>query len=132
MAMDVDGLLSKDGQVIRSLGGTQNRGDAGQGGRTAKKGRGERARRMTTIRVVSGAHPAESLSLDDVLGTPGLGMPDATGGINSKMSEAMRMASSGTEVRLVSGLNPAEFSKALKGVGFHGTSVRVPPGVSSG
>jgi isopentenyl phosphate kinase len=57
---------------------------------------------------------------------------DATGGIALKVREALRMASSGTEVRLVSGLRPAEFSKALKGVGFHGTTVKVPHGVSSG
>jgi len=44
----------------------------------------------------------------------------------------MRMASTGTEVRLVSGLRPAEFYKALKGVEFHGTKVEVPHGVSSG
>jgi isopentenyl phosphate kinase len=57
---------------------------------------------------------------------------DATGGIALKVSEALMMASSGTEVRLVSGLRPAEFSKALKGLEFHGTTVRVPLGVSSG
>jgi isopentenyl phosphate kinase len=57
---------------------------------------------------------------------------DSTGGIALKISEALRMASSGTEVRLVSGLRPAEFSKALKGVKFHGTTVEVPHGVSSG
>ncbi|HUK74643.1 MAG TPA: hypothetical protein VLU99_02540, partial [Nitrososphaerales archaeon] len=57
---------------------------------------------------------------------------DATGGIALKIKEAMRMASSGTEVRFVSGLRPAEFSKALKGLKFHGTTVKVPHGVSSG
>jgi len=57
---------------------------------------------------------------------------DATGGIALKVKEALRMASFGTEVRLVSGLRPAEFSKGLKGVKFHGTTVRVPHGVSSG
>ncbi|MDA4116251.1 MAG: isopentenyl phosphate kinase [Thaumarchaeota archaeon] len=57
---------------------------------------------------------------------------DATGGISLKIKEAMRMASSGTEVRFVSGLRPAEFSKALKGLRFHGTTVKVPHGVSSG
>jgi isopentenyl phosphate kinase len=57
---------------------------------------------------------------------------DATGGIALKVSEAMRMASTGTEVRLVSGLRPAEFSKALRGLEFHGTTVEVPHGVSSG
>ena len=59
-------------------------------------------------------------------------LADSTGGIALKISEALRMASSGTEVRLVSGLRPAEFSKALKGVTFHGTTVKVPHGVSSG
>jgi isopentenyl phosphate kinase len=57
---------------------------------------------------------------------------DATGGIALKVSEALRMAASGTEVRLVSGLRPKEFSKALKGIEFHGTTVRVPHGVSNG
>jgi len=63
---------------------------------------------------------------------PGSKGADATGGIALKVGEALRMASSGTEVRLVSGLRPAEFSKALKGVPFHGTTVKVPHGVSSG
>jgi isopentenyl phosphate kinase len=58
--------------------------------------------------------------------------PDATGGIALKVREARRMASTGTEVRFVSGLRPAEFLKALKGVKFNGTTVRVPHGVSSG
>jgi isopentenyl phosphate kinase len=57
---------------------------------------------------------------------------DATGGMALKIREAMRMASSGTEVRFVSGLRPVEFSKALKGLKFHGTTVKVPHGVSSG
>jgi isopentenyl phosphate kinase len=57
---------------------------------------------------------------------------DATGGMALKISEAIRMAASGTEVRLVSGLRPAEFCKALKGVSFHGTTVKVPYRVSSG
>ena len=57
---------------------------------------------------------------------------DATGGIALKVAEAVRMASTGTEVRLVSGLRPAEFSKALRGMAFHGTTVEVPHGVSSG
>lgn len=59
-------------------------------------------------------------------------LADATGGIAFKVSEALRMAAAGTEVRLVSGLAPGEFSKALKGVEFHGTTVRVARGVSSG
>jgi isopentenyl phosphate kinase len=57
---------------------------------------------------------------------------DATGGIALKVAEAFRMASSGTQVRLVSGLRPREFHKALKGLEFHGTTVEVPHGVSSG
>ncbi len=52
------------------------------------------------------------------------GSTDATGGIALKVGEALRMASSGTEVRLVSGLRPAEFSKALRGGRFYGTIVR--------
>jgi isopentenyl phosphate kinase len=132
MAMDVDGLLGKDGRVIRSLGGGgNNRSDSGK-----EDGEREVMMRMRKKRTLTqddegegGAHPGESTSLDDLLGVPGPGRPDATGGIRSKMREAMRMASSGTEVRLVSGLNPAEFSKALKGVAFYGTSVRVSPGV---
>lgn len=59
-------------------------------------------------------------------------LTDATGGVALKVREALRMASSGTEVRLVSGLNPTEFAKALKGVEFHGTSAKVPQGVSRG
>jgi len=57
---------------------------------------------------------------------------DATGGIAFKVKEALRMASSGTEVRFVSGQKPAEFSKCLKGLEFLGTTVRVPDGVSIG
>jgi len=53
---------------------------------------------------------------------------DSTGGIALKVKEAMRMASSGTEVRLVSGLKPAEFTRALLGKKFQGTLFR-PPGV---
>ncbi|MDA4118106.1 MAG: isopentenyl phosphate kinase [Thaumarchaeota archaeon] len=92
MAMDVDGLLDADGNLIESLGESTL-------GRMKKK----RAR-----------------------------TEDATGGIVLKVQEALRMASSGTEVRFVSGLKPAEFSKALKGVEFRGTTVKVPPGVWSG
>jgi isopentenyl phosphate kinase len=89
MALDVDGVLDEEGEVIRVLG---------EGGEAK-------------------IAPARA---------------DSTGGIALKISEALRMASSGTEVRLVSGLRPAEFSKALKGVKFHGTTVEVPRGVSSG
>jgi isopentenyl phosphate kinase len=46
---------------------------------------------------------------------------DATGGIALKLSEALRMASAGTEVRLVSGHRPGEFLKALRGEDFVGT-----------
>jgi isopentenyl phosphate kinase len=49
---------------------------------------------------------------------------DATGGIALKVSEAMRMASTGTEVRLVSGLRPEEFLKALRGENFVGTVLK--------
>jgi len=51
---------------------------------------------------------------------------DATGGIALKLREALRMASAGTEVAFVSGFRPAEFSKALKGLRFHGTTVKDP------
>ncbi len=51
---------------------------------------------------------------------------DATGGIALKVREALRIASGGTEVAFVSGFRPAEFSKALKGLRFHGTSVKDP------
>ncbi len=57
---------------------------------------------------------------------------DATGGIALKVREALRMASRGTEVRFVSGHEPTEFAKALKGVEFNGTSAKVPQGVSRG
>jgi isopentenyl phosphate kinase len=52
---------------------------------------------------------------------------DVTGGILFKLEEAVRMAYAGTEVDLVSGLRPAEFSKALSGLDFYGTRVRLPP-----
>ena len=51
---------------------------------------------------------------------------DATGGIGLKVGEALKIASAGTEVAFVSGFRPSEFSKALKGLSFHGTTVRVP------
>jgi len=51
---------------------------------------------------------------------------DATGGIALKVREALRIASGGTEVAFVSGFRPAEFSKALKGLRFHGTTVKDP------
>jgi isopentenyl phosphate kinase len=51
---------------------------------------------------------------------------DATGGIALKLRDALRMASAGTEVAFVSGFRPAEFSKALKGLSFRGTTVKGP------
>ena len=51
---------------------------------------------------------------------------DSTGGIAAKVREALKIASAGTEVAFVSGFEPREFSKALKGLDFHGTIVRVP------
>ena len=51
---------------------------------------------------------------------------DATGGIGLKVQEALRIAAGGTEVAFVSGFSPAELSKALKGLNFHGTRVKVP------
>jgi len=74
---------------------------------------------------------SEDTSADFVPSRLGKKGADATGGIAFKVREALRMASSGTEVRLVSGLRLAEFSKALNGVPFRGTTVKVPRGVSS-
>jgi len=54
------------------------------------------------------------------------GAADVTGGMSFKLKEALRMASGGTDVRLVSGLRPAVFSKALRGLDFHGTRIRLP------
>jgi len=54
------------------------------------------------------------------------GPSDATGGIGLKVSEAFKIASHGTDVAFVSGFRPAEISKALKRLSFHGTIVRVP------
>ncbi len=51
---------------------------------------------------------------------------DATGGMGLKVKEALKIASSGTEVAFVSGFRPAEIAKALKGKKFHGTTVKVP------
>jgi isopentenyl phosphate kinase len=58
------------------------------------------------------------------------GQADATGGMAFKLREARRMASSGTEVRFVSGMRQEEFRKALKGLEFRGTTIRVPHSVS--
>jgi len=70
-------------------------------------------------RVIKVLRPGEDRTVP-LLGSGPKG-EDATGGISLKVSEAMRMASSGTEVRLVSGLRPAEFLKALRGEEFVGT-----------
>lgn len=51
---------------------------------------------------------------------------DVTGGIASKVREAMAIADSGTEVAFVSGFRPRELAKALKGLSFHGSLIRVP------
>lgn len=71
---------------------------------------------------VLGANGQTEFSPSRRLGAKGA---DATGGIALKMKEAVRMASSGTEVLLVSGLRPAEFLKALRGENFVGTTL--PP-----
>jgi isopentenyl phosphate kinase len=82
---------------------------------------------------VAGVLDEEGEVIELLDGTSSIASPsaDATGGISFKVREAMRMAASGTEVRIVSGLSPREFSQALKGVKFHGTTVKVPDGVSS-
>jgi isopentenyl phosphate kinase len=49
---------------------------------------------------------------------------DATGGMRLKLIEALKIASLGTQVALVSGFKIHEFSKALQGREFHGTIVR--------
>jgi len=49
---------------------------------------------------------------------------DATGGIGLKLDVAGRVAASGTEVCFVSGYRRNEFSKALRGLDFYGTTVR--------
>jgi isopentenyl phosphate kinase len=51
---------------------------------------------------------------------------DVTGGITSKVAEALKIASGGTPVAFVSGLKRGELSKALKGQRFHGSQVSVP------
>jgi isopentenyl phosphate kinase len=65
----------------------------------------------------------------DAKGAAKLGLSDsddATGGIALKVREALKIASSGTEVAFVSGLDPTQLAKGLKGLSFHGTIVRVP------
>ena len=51
---------------------------------------------------------------------------DATGGIRLKMREAARIAALGVPTALVSGNEPREFAKCLRGLGFHGTIVKGP------
>jgi isopentenyl phosphate kinase len=51
---------------------------------------------------------------------------DATGGISGKVDGALGIADAGTEVAFISGFDPPEISKALKGLSFHGTTVKVP------
>jgi isopentenyl phosphate kinase len=158
MAMDVDGLLGEDGQVVKILeaevddgnyhgeeeeegakdnncnhdgSGETKKGQkqTGEGGGAAGGG-GEQGTVIGAPTIPNSTR--SSLGDGGALWSTGRRRTDATGGISFKVKEALRMASSGTEVRLVSGLNPAEFSKALKGVEFHGTTVRVSPGVQSG
>ena len=83
--MDVDGILDRNGGVLKELG-----------------------RRDAKVLVRSGT-------------------TDVTGGIGLKITEAFRIAAHGTEVAFVSAFRPAEVSKALKRLSFHGTIVRVPP-----
>ncbi len=49
---------------------------------------------------------------------------DATGGIRLKLKEAARIADLGVETDLVSGHKPREFAKSLRGLRFHGTTVK--------
>jgi isopentenyl phosphate kinase len=49
---------------------------------------------------------------------------DATGGIRLKLQVAAKIAASGVEVNFVSGYRRNEFSKALRGLDFYGTTVR--------
>ncbi len=49
---------------------------------------------------------------------------DATGGIGLKLDVAARVAALGPEVCFVSGYRRNEFSKALRGLDFYGTTVR--------
>jgi isopentenyl phosphate kinase len=48
---------------------------------------------------------------------------DATGGIGLKLKVAAKLASTGTAVSFVSGFRRKEFSKALNGLSFYGTTV---------
>ena len=49
---------------------------------------------------------------------------DATGGMNTKLSVASRLVASGARACFVSGYRRNEFSKALRGEDFYGTTVR--------
>jgi isopentenyl phosphate kinase len=49
---------------------------------------------------------------------------DATGGIRLKLKVALAIAAKGVEVDFVSGLEPRNFSRALRGLDFTGTRVR--------
>ncbi len=49
---------------------------------------------------------------------------DATGGIRLKLGEAAKIAELGVETDLVSGHKPREFAKSLRGLRFHGTTVK--------
>jgi isopentenyl phosphate kinase len=50
---------------------------------------------------------------------------DATGGILLKVTEALKIASRTTQVSFVSGFSAKEFSKALKALSFHGSTIKV-------
>jgi isopentenyl phosphate kinase len=73
-----------------------------------------------------GGKVIQTLESSDVRRLSGKLSSDATGGIALKVREAMKIARAGTEVAFVSGFKPAEFSKALKRLSFHGTIVKVP------
>ena len=49
---------------------------------------------------------------------------DATGGMNTKLEVAAKLASTGVKVCFVSGYRRNEFSKAVRGLDFYGTVVR--------
>jgi isopentenyl phosphate kinase len=49
---------------------------------------------------------------------------DATGGMQTKLDVAARVAAAGAKVCFVSGYRRNEFSKALRGLDFYGTVVK--------
>jgi len=51
---------------------------------------------------------------------------DATGGILFKLREASRIAALGVPTVFVSGNRPLEFAKTLRGLSFHGSTVKGP------